>query len=32
MPRRTLLTLAAIADCLCWLTLGFLVTYSLGAL
>ena len=32
MPRRTLLTLATIADSLCWFSLGFLFTYSLGAL
>jgi hypothetical protein len=32
MPRSTILTLAAIADLLCWFSLGFLFTYSLGAL
>jgi hypothetical protein len=32
MTRRQILTIAAIADCLCWLTLGFLLTYSLGGL
>ena len=32
MQRRTLLTLAVVFDSICWLTLGFLVTYSFGAL
>ena len=32
MTRTTLLTLAVLADCLCWATLGFLITYSLGVL
>jgi hypothetical protein len=32
MTRRQLLTIAAIVDSICWLTLGFLVSYSLGAL
>ena len=32
MHRRTLLTLAVVFDSICWLTLGFLITYSLGVL
>lgn len=34
MHRRTLLALAVIEvfDSICWLTLGFLITYSLGVL
>ena len=32
MTRRQLLTIAAIVDSICWLALGFLISYSLGAL
>ena len=32
MTRRQLLTIAVLADCLCWAALGFLITYSLGVL
>ena len=32
MSRSTLLKLAAIADALCWFTLGFLISYCTGVL
>ncbi len=32
MPRRSLLILAMIADSILWFSLGFLASYSFGAL
>lgn len=32
MNRKQILITAAIVDAACWLTLGLLITYSLGAL